>query len=262
MKPIRLLSPIAVNAGARLVARRNAEVFFTSWNSNLLPPLLEPILWILALGYGLGSFVDAIGDQTYVQFLAPALLGLTAMNSSFFECSYGSFVRMHYQKTYQAITATPIGLDDVVLGEFLWAAVKSALNATIVLAVLAAFGLVQHWALLLAIPIVAVAAFTFGAIGILTSALAPGFDAFNYPLYLYITPMFFLSGTFFPLDQFPQALQFVAYTLPLTHAVLLSRALAAGVWGLTQWASLAWLIAVGVILTMAGVNAMKRRLIK
>jgi lipooligosaccharide transport system permease protein len=261
-RPAHLLSRPRATIAARHVARRNALVYFGSWKSNIFPPMLEPVLWLFAIGYGLGRFIEDIDGQSYILFIAPALLAIEAMNAAFFECSYGSFVRMHYQKTYQAITATPLNLDDVVLGEFLWAAGKAGLQGVIVLAVLLAFGLVQTPLLALAIPVVIVVAFLFAAIGILTSAVAPGFDTFNYPMYLYITPQFFLSGTFFPLSEFPTTFQYVAYTLPLTHATIAVRGLANDAWGTTEWLSLAWLLFVATVLTIAGINAMKRRLIQ
>jgi lipooligosaccharide transport system permease protein len=262
MRPKHLLEWPRATLASRHVARRNADVFFGSWNSNLFPPLLEPILDLLAFGYGLGFFVQEINGQPYIVFLAPALVAITGLNTAFFECSYGSFVRMHYQKTYQAITSTPLNIDDVVMGEFLWGASKATLNAGMVLVVLAAFGLVTTPLVLLTLPVVTISAFTFGAIGILTSAVAPGFDTFNYPMYLYVTPMFFLSGTFFPLDVFPPLFRNIAYTLPLTHTTIVCRGLFEGSWTTTETASLGWLIVVGFVLTIASINAMKRRLIQ
>lgn len=261
MKPTHLLSTPHATWASRHVARRNGEVYFGAWKSNIFPPLLEPILWLLAFGYGLGHFVENIDGQPYILFIAPALVAIEGMNAAYFECSYGSFIRMYYQKTYQAITATPLNLDDVVMGEFLWGAFKAGLNGLFVLAVLLAFGLIESPWLLLSIPIVVLAGFIFGAVGIFTSSVAPGFDAFNYPMYLYITPQFFLSGTFFPLDRFPELFQYIAYTLPLTHATICVRGLANATWGQTEWLSLAWLAAVAVVLTIGAINSMKRRLI-
>ncbi|HLE48211.1 MAG TPA: ABC transporter permease [Candidatus Thermoplasmatota archaeon] len=248
---------------SHLVAWRNADVYFLAWKTDFLPPLLEPILWLLAIGYGLGTFIEDVQGMPYAEFLAPALLTLTALNASFFECSYGSFVRMYWQKTYDAIIATPVGLDDVILGELLWAAIKSVINAAIVLGVITAFGLVHSWLILLALPVVFVAAFAFGAIGILTTSQAPNIDAFNYPMYLYVTPMWFLSGTFFPLtDALPPAFHFLAYTFPLTHATRIARGLNQGLITDDMLNSFLWLLVVGLVLTVLSINAMRQRLIK
>lgn len=247
---------------SHLVARRNSDVYFLAWKSDFLPPLLEPIFFLVALGYGLGRFIPEVEGVAYSQFLAPALITLTAMNAAFFECSYGSFVRMYWQKTYDAIISTPVGLDDVILGELLWGATKAAINGGIVLLVITAFGLVQSPLALLVLPVVFILAFSIGSIGILTTSQAPNFDAFNYPLYLYVTPMYFLSGTYFPLTDLPAGLQFAANTLPLTHATRLSRALVLGNLDASLWASLFWLVAVGFVLSLFSINAMRQRLIK
>lgn len=246
------------------VARRNGDVFFRSWKSDFLPPLLEPALYLGAIGIGLGLFIQHIEGRPYPVWFGPALLATMGMSSAFFECAYGSFVRMYWQKTYDAITATPVTIDEVIVGELLWGATKATINATVVLLVLFAFQLPQSPLIVLALPVVFVAGFTFSAIGLLTTSQAPNFDAFNFPLYLYVTPMFFLSGTFFPLSVFdgvPVA-QFFAYTLPLTHTVILCRSLSFGHLGLTEWSSLVWLLVVGGLLSLYAINAMKRRLIK
>jgi lipooligosaccharide transport system permease protein len=259
---LSLLRPLRFTGHSHIVARRNADVYFLAWKSDFLPPLLEPILYLVALGFGLGQFVPDINGLSYPQFLAPALIAITAMNAAFFECSYGSFVRMYWQKTYDAIISTPVGLDDVILGELLWAAAKAAINGSIVLLVITAFGLVHSPMALLAIPVVMLLGITVGALGILTTSQAPNFDAFNFPLYLYITPMYFLSGTFFPLTNLPAALQFAANTLPLTHATRVIRSLVLDEADASLWGSVLWLAAVGAVLSFLAINAMRNRLIK
>ena len=259
---LRLFARPHFTGHSHLVARRNSDVYFLAWKSDFLPPLLEPIIFLVALGYGLGQFIPEVEGHSYSQFLAPALITLTAMNAAFFECSYGSFVRMYWQKTYDAIISTPVGLDDVILGELLWGATKAAINGGIVLLVITTFGLVQSPLAILVLPVVFLLAFSIGAIGILTTSQAPNFDAFNYPLYLYITPMYFLSGTYFPLGELPPALQFAASTLPLMHATRLSRALVLDELDPSLWSSLLWLVAVGFVLSLFAINAMRQRLIK
>lgn len=264
MNPAHLLRTPRVDRLSFKVARRNADVFLVSWRSEFLPPMLEPLLYLGAIGFGLGLFIQDIEGLSYAEWFAPALLAMVAMNAAFFECAFGSFVRMTYQKTYDAIIATPVNLDDVILGELLWGAAKATLHAAIVLVVLFAFQLPHSPLILLSLPVVFVAAFSFGSIGLLTSSLANTFDAFNFPMYLYVTPMFFLSGTFIPLSLFdavPVA-QFIAYTLPLTHAVLLCRSLSLGTLGSTELLSFAWLLLVGWALGTMSINSMKRRIIK
>lgn len=247
---------------SHLVAWRNADVYFVSWKTDFLPPLIEPLLYLGALGFGVGAFITHVEGETYAEFLAPALITFTAMNATFFECSYGSFVRMYWQKTYDAIVSTPVSLEDVIVGELLWGATKAVVNGTIVLLVVAALGLAHSALVLFALPVLFLAGLSFGAIGILTTSQAKTFDAFNYPMYFYITPMFFLSGTFFPLDLLPRPAQLLAFTLPLTHSTFVARELIRGHLTLDVAWSVVWLAVVGTILSLLAVNAMRERLIK
>lgn len=245
------------------VAHRNLDVFLGSWVTDFLPPLLEPALYLGILGFGLGLYIERVEGLPYAIWFGPALLASTGMFASFFECAFGSFVRMYYQKTYDAITATPVSLDDVIVGELVWGASKAFINASVVLLVLALFQVPKSPLILLAPFVVFLAAFSFASIGILTTSLAPNFDAFNFPLYLYVTPMFFLSGTFVPLsvlEPFP-ALRFLAETLPLTHAVAVCRSLSLGTVGPVDLLRVAWLAVVALVLGVMSVNSMKRRLI-
>jgi lipooligosaccharide transport system permease protein len=99
---------------------------------NFLPPLLEPLLYLLSLGYGLGAFVSDIGGVPYPEFIAPALLAISIMNAAFFETTYSSYVRMYFQKTFDAMMATPLSIDEVITGEIVWGATKSLIAAAII----------------------------------------------------------------------------------------------------------------------------------
>jgi len=242
---------------------RDWDVFMKTYKVNFLPPLIEPIFYLVALGYGLGQFVQPIQGLPYVQFIAPALVAIPMMYSSFFECTYGSFVRMYYQKTFDGIIATPISLEEVIAGELLWGATRSVINSTIVLGIVAAFGLVAS-PLVVFVPLFAfLVGLLFSAIAMCFTAIAPNIDFFNYPAFLFITPMFLLSGTFFPLSDMPLILQNVAHAfLPLTHAVKLTRGLVLGRLEFSMLYSLAWLILVTPVFFVLSINSMKKRLIK
>jgi lipooligosaccharide transport system permease protein len=185
------------------------------------------------------------------------------MYGSFFECTYSSFVRMYYQKTFDAIIATPVSVEEVIAGELLWGATRAAINSTIVLAVVAAFGLISS-PLFLAIPLVAFfVGLTFSTIAMAFTAIAPNIDFFNYPGYLFITPMFLLSGTFFPLSLLPSSVQTVALVfMPLAHSVIITRGLMFGDLSLSMLLNVAWLAVVTLIFFVLSVNLMKKRLIK
>ena len=251
------------------VWRRNFDVFTKTIKVNFLPSLLEPILYLVAFGFGLGGFIPSIQGQPYIDFIAPALVAIAIMNGAFFECTFGSFVRMYYQKTFDAIVATPVSVEEVVAGELLWGATRSTLNATIVLAVIAIFGLIKSPLFLLVVPFAFFGGLMFGSIAMCFTAVAPNIDFFNFPSFLFLTPMFFLSGTFFPLTSLPYAAQVAAMAvLPLTHVVNITRAVVTThvepILGLNPeillLISLAWIIAVGVFFFIVSINLMKKRL--
>lgn len=245
------------------VWQRNFDVFMKTWRVNFFPPLLEPIFYLVALGFGLGSFVPSIGGLSYIQFIAPALLSISMMYSSFFECTYGSFVRMYYQKTFDAIITTPVSIEEVIAGELLWGATRSLISSSIVLAVVACFGLIRSPLFILTPFLAFFAGIMFSAIGMCFTSLAPNIDFFNYPGFLFITPMFLLSGTFFPLENLPWFMQIIARAfLPLTHTVSAARALILGNIESTLPLSLVWMIIVTPVFFVLSVNLMKKRLIK
>jgi lipooligosaccharide transport system permease protein len=251
------------------VWHRNFDVFMKTIKVNFLPSLLEPILYLLAFGYGLGGFIQNIGGQPYINFIAPALVAIAVMNGAFFECTFGSFVRMYYQKTFDAIVATPVSVEEVVAGELLWGATRATINATIVLIVIAVFRLITS-PLFLLVPLIAFfGGLMFASIAMCFTALAPDIDFFNYPSFLFVTPMLFLSGTFFPLTSLPSAAQATAMAvLPLTHIVNIARGVVAGhteaILGLNPQMllpiSIAWIVLVTIFFFIVSINLMKKRL--
>lgn len=251
------------------VWHRNVDVFTKTATVNFFPSLLEPILYLLAFGLGLGGFISNINGQSYLAFIGPALVAIAIMNGAFFECTFASFVRMYYQKTFDAIVATPISVEEVVAGEILWGATRATVNSTIVLAVIAAFGLISSPLFLLVIPLAFFGGLMFASIAMCFTAVSPNIDFFNFPTFLFLTPMFFLSGTFFPLTSLPNAAQVTAMAvLPLTHVVNITRFLVSGqvepILGLSPVIliviSLAWIIGVTVFFFVLSINLMKKRL--
>jgi len=251
------------------VWHRNFDVFTKTIWVNFLPSLLEPILYLLAFGFGLGVFIQNINGQPYINFIAPALVAIAIMNGSFFECTFASFVRMYFQKTFDAIVATPISVEEVVAGELLWGATRATINATIVLGVVALFGLITSPMFLL-VPLLAFfGGLMFSSIAMCFTAFAPSIDFFNFPSFLFLTPMFFLCGTFFPLTSLPLAAQVAAMgVLPLTHVVNLTRGLVTAsvepILGLSPeiliLVSLGWIILVTIVFFIVSINLMKKRL--
>ncbi len=241
---------------------RNRDVFLKTYKVNFIPPFIEPLLYLFALGFGIGFYVGEIEGTSYAAYIAPALVAISSMYSSFFECTFGSYVRMYYQKTFDAIIATPLTIDEVIAGELLWGATKSAINCSIILLVISCFGLVSlKWAIFV-VPFSFLSGVLFAALAMCFTAIVPNIDSFNYPTYLLITPMFLFSGTFFPTSILPAPIRIIAEVLlPLTHVVRILRGLTLGIIDWEMLYSLVWIVAVSAILFLISINLMHRRLV-
>jgi lipooligosaccharide transport system permease protein len=262
MSRLGYLAPPRLSRRTFRVWQRNRKVFVKTFRINFLPPLLEPLLYLLSLGYGLGIFVTQINGVSYPRFIAPALLAISIMNAGFFETTYASYVRMYFQKTFDAIIATPLSIEEVITGEILWGATRSLINATIMLPVLVVFGVVDLPLSLVILPFALLAGFLFASIGMCFTALTPNIDTLNLPTFLFITPMFLFSGTFFPLTILPVPIQvFANAVLPLTHVVKIARMLTLSQVNAGILVSLAWITAVAAVAFILAVNLMKKRLI-
>lgn len=248
------------------VWERNLRVYRRTWAISFIPPVLEPVLYLLAFGVGLSALVGAVdyrGMQTpYVAFIAPALLSINIMYNAFFENTYASFVRMYYQKTFDAMLATPLSLEEVITGEIAWGATKSLVATVLMQSVVSLFGLVHYPQGLLILPLSLLGGLAFGSLGMLFTALVPHIEMFNLPIFLLISPMFLFSGTFFPLDVLPQWVKPLAWALPLTHLVEASRSLALGKAGVELLWHVLYLAFLSGILYPVAVARMRVRLIK
>ncbi len=247
--------------GAAAMVGRNFRVYRKTWYVNAVPPLAEPFLYLVALGYGLGALIESVDGYSYPQFIAPAIIAITAMQTAFMETTYSSYVRMYYQKTWDAVMATPLSPDDILAGEVLWAAVRCAINATLMSIVVAAFGLLSFPQAFAIPPVAFLVGLAFAGIGLLVASKVKVIDQFSYAFFLFITPMFLFSGTFFPLEQLPDGVRHLAYALPLTHAVQLLRALALDAFNwLTPW-SLAYLAVAAFTFPAFAIGSMRKRIV-
>ncbi|HXD07888.1 MAG TPA: ABC transporter permease [Burkholderiaceae bacterium] len=208
------------------------------WKKLALPSLLgniaEPLIILVAFGYGLGSMVGRVDGQPYIVFLASGSICMSTMYAASFEGLYSAFSRMQVQKTWDSIMNAPVALDDVVFAEMLWAAIKALFTAIAIAVVLFVLGISRVATLPLALPVLFLVGITFASIALVFNALAKGYDFFTYYFTLVLTPMTFLSGVYFPIDQMPAWLQSVARVLPLTAAIDLVRPLVIGQWP-AQW---------------------------
>ncbi len=244
------------------VWQRNLEAFLRTYRVNFIPPFIEPLLYLLALGFGLGTYIEAVDGVPYPVFIAPALVSISVMNSAFYECTYSSFVRMYYQKTFDAIIATPVSIDEVIAGEMIWGATRGVIYAGLMLPVLILFGVAAMPSSLLLIPFAFIAGLLFAGIAMCFTAITPSIETLNYPSFLFITPMLLFSGTFFPLDLLPDAVRYAALAvLPLTHVVEINRAITLEAVSAANLLNLAWIAVATTIFCSLAIRLMRRRLV-
>ena len=237
------------------------------WRKLAVPSVLaniaEPLIWLIAFGYGLGALVGQVqlGDTQvpYLVFLASGSICMSAMNAASFEALYSAFSRMHVQKTWSGILNAPVSLDNVVVAEMLWAAYKAVFTVTAILIVMLALDISTSPKLAVAWLVLAGAGITFASMALIFNALAKGYDFFNYYFTLFLTPMMFLSGVFFPRDQLPPLLRVVSDWLPLTNAVELVRPLFMDRWPDTPLRHLAVLAAYAVVAFWLALVLTRRR---
>ncbi|MEE9217732.1 MAG: ABC transporter permease [Acidobacteriota bacterium] len=248
------------------VWQRNRDVYFVTWMTTMVPPLLEPLLYLLAFGAGVGALLKEVpyrGEMIrYTAFIAPGLLATQVMFQAFFENTYNTFVRMYYQKTFDAIITTPLTIEDVMAGELLWGATKGTIGCSLMMLVISLFGLIHYPHALVLLPFSFLAALFFAGLALCFTGFVPAIDSFNLPTFLLVMPMFLFSGTFFPLEVLPRWAQMLAEVLPLTHVARVMREACLGrlpariVWDLL------YLGVATVPVCLLGIYLMRRRLVK
>lgn len=246
---------------ASRVWQRHFTVYKKLYKYSVVLNFVEPALYLVALGLGLGAFVKEINGIPYINFIAPGFIASSSMFAATYECTYGTYIRMTFQKTFDAILATPVNLQDLVAGELMWGATKSMFYGTIIIIAISFFRLVDSPFIILLIPILFVSGLLFAQLSIICAAIVPGIDSFNYYYTLFMTPMFLFSGIFFPLDPLPKTITYIAYFTPLYHLANICRALTAGnISGSVMGAT--WLLIAVLILSPIPFRLMRKRLIK
>lgn len=248
--------------GGFRVWQRNRDAFLRSWRVEVGGLTVEPFIMLVALGFGLGSYIQDFGESNYASFLAPGIVASYAMWHSTFDSTYGAYLRMETHHVYEAMLFTPLGPEDIVMGEVLWSATKGTMSSAFALLVAVIFGLIESPLAILALPTAFLIGLMFAAIAMILTATATTIGAMNNFYTLFILPMFWVGGVFFPLERLPEAVQRASWVLPLTPAVALVRGLMTG--DLTWW-MLAWtaeLSAFGLVALFAASYLMRRRLIK
>lgn len=243
------------------VWRRNAAMYQRTWKWNILPNFFEPVFYLFSIGIGVGAYVSQMNGMSYIQFLAPGLICVAAMNGASFEVTYNIFVRLTFEKSYDAMLTTPIEPDDVLAGEVLWAVTRACVYGGCFFIVLALFGLTPWPSSLLALFVIPITGLLFAAIGIVFSLRIPNIDMFSFYFTLFLTPLFLFSDVFFPLkDRLSGMWLWVAEILPLLHPVRLARAAFSGQWSLVVLWDLVYSLGLSALLLWWGRHSVRRRL--
>lgn len=247
-------------SGALIVWRRNFLYFrYTLWIS-ILWVLIEPLLFLGAIGYGLGSMVQEVEGRSFLQFFYPGLMVASGMMVAFFEATYGSYTKLTRQKTFETMLLAPLGSQDIVLGEITWAASKGFLSSSAVLLVSLSIGLASPQSILLLSLLNFLNAFVFASFAFLMTSYARNYDWFIYAQTGVIMPMYLFSGTYFPLSNVPDKVVWIAEFFPLTHSVRMARGIAYSEYHSSMWIGLVVLILFGFIFMNWSSARIRRRL--
>jgi lipooligosaccharide transport system permease protein len=240
---------------------REVVNYSSYWRSSTFSSTVEPTIYLLAFGFGFGSLVSRIGGYDYVDFVGTGTVATAVLFSSAFPAMFGTFVKYHFQRTYDAILAAPVDTEELVTAEALWMATRAGLYGCVPMLVAMAFGLDPSWGMF-AVPVVAwIAGFGWSCFGIAIAGFAKSFENFNYVVSAVLTPLFLLAGSFFPLDRFPEWARVLAELNPLHHCVVLVRHAVFGWAGLEDLARLGALVVFGLILWRIAIHAMTRKLV-
>ncbi len=241
---------------------RDATVFKKVWFAALMFSFVDPFFYLLAMGVGLGAYINSLEGVPYREFIAPGLVGSAAMYAASFESTYNVYMKLNHSRIYEAIVATPVEVKELVVGELTWAATRSVIYGSFFLIVITAFGAVTSFWALMIVPALVLGGFCMAVIGMGFSALVDRVDLYSYYFTLFITPMFLFSGIFFPLSRLPEALQVVAWFTPLFHLVRLCRNLALGESLGVAAGDALWILVCIAVLIAVPLVAMRRRLVK
>jgi lipooligosaccharide transport system permease protein len=249
------------------MVQRSLIVYKHTW-MVIFSGFFEPVFYLLGIGLGLGALVPDIDGVDYAAFVLPGLLASSCLNGALSDGMFNIFIKLQFQKTYDGILATPMAVPDIALGEMLWAVTRSSLYAAAFLVVSLVMGavlgerlLLSPWAVV-AFPAAVFVSAAFAAMGLSMTTVIRSFEDFDPVIGLLVMPMFLFSGIFFPIAQFPEALQWLVAALPLYHAVELLRALTTGAVGPPLISHIVYLAAVGCVAFIVALHRLERRLVK
>ena len=244
---------------AGMVVERNVLTYRRQWVA-FITGFLEPVFYLFSLGVGLGALIGDIplGDGrtvTYAQFMAPAMLAMSAMNGAVFDATYNMVFKLKYMHTFDAMLATPVSPRDIALGEMLWSLLRSGCYVLGFLGISVAMGLTTSWWAVLALPAATLIGFVFSSVGMAATTWIRNFQDFDY-IQMALVPLTLLSATFFPVQAYPAALRWLVELSPLYHGVVIERAL---LLGSVSW-TLLWHVAALLAMGAVGLAVTRRRL--
>ena len=240
---------------------RHVLVYTRNLISNGLHPFMEPLVFLAGVGLGLGKYIVSMDGLPYLEFLATGLLVTSAMYTSAFECTYGTFVRLEFDKVYDGMLAAPVTASDVILGEILWAGTKGFFFSLVVLIMVTAFGVIPLSASIFSPLVGLTTGILFGALSLLVTSFIKTMNHFSFYFTGVLSPMFFFSGVVFPVSSLPRVLQPIAWILPLSHPVAVARALCTGRFHAGLWLNLAYIIVVTLVMGFFAIRRLRKRLI-
>lgn len=240
---------------------RHALAWTRFYKTSILLNFGEPVSGLLGLGLGLGSYVHLINGMTFLQFIGPGLVAVTAMNATTFDSLFTTYGFLNNTKVYPAMITAPLSVDDIVAGALLWQATRAVLYGSIFLAIIAIFHLVHSWTVILALPVLFLSGILFAAPAMCVGALAKVEEQTFYYLTLVVTPMYMFSGIFFPVTRLPAGIRGAIWFSPLYHAANLTRSLVLGRLSSALWGDLLWLIVVTAALVLIPSRLIARKLL-
>jgi lipooligosaccharide transport system permease protein len=254
---VRRLEPAALAA----VMSRDVVIFGRYWPSTTFSSIVQPTIYLLAFGLGFGSLVAHVGHVSYVPYVATGVVATAVLFSSAFPGMFNTFVRWQFQRTYDAMLATPLDVEELITAEVLWISIRAGVYGMAPLLVGIAFGLSPSWGMLLVPFIGFITGFGFASFGVVIAAVAKTIDNFNYVTSAVITPMFLVAGTFFPISSLPPGIRVIAEFNPLYHCVQLVRDAVFGVIGVADIGHLAVLVGFALLMWRLAIVLLGRSLI-
>jgi lipooligosaccharide transport system permease protein len=254
---VRRLEPAALAA----VMSRDVVIFGRYWPSTTFSSVVQPTIYLLAFGLGFGSLVAHVNHIKYVQYVGTGVVATAVLFASAFPGMFNTFVRWQFQRTYDAMLATPLDVEELITAEVLWISIRAGVYGMAPLLVSIAFGLSPSWGMLLVPFIGFITGFGFASFGVVIAAVAKTIDNFNYVTSAVLTPMFLVAGTFFPVSSFPPGLRLIAEFNPLYHCVQLVRDAVLGFLGPADIGHLAVLVGFALLMWRLAIVLLGRRLI-